>query len=181
MLMVIQIVLIMIGVISIAFFITVGFSLKPAGYNLNSMPLAKIRGSKPDLSLAPTKEEVNKMQDENEMKFKTPERHPYYGDDLRNIFIEIKDKYSPCGDLLFRLDHLTAVKRTGPQAYFSVLYIKNDTYEGNVPYDAFMNYLKRKFMEIAAMPSTDPGVPIILTFTVTKEMATSKIRLPPED
>lgn len=121
------------------------------------------------------------MQEENEMKFKTPERHPYYGDDLRNIFIEIKDKYSPCGDLLFRLDHLTAVKRTGSQAYFSVLYIKNDTYEGNVPYDAFMSYLKRKFMEIASMPSTAPGVPIILTFTVTKEMATSKIRLPPED
>ncbi len=121
------------------------------------------------------------MQEENEMKFKTPERHPYYGDDLRNIFIEIKDKYSPCGDLLFRLDHLTAVKRTGAQAYFSVLYIKNDTYEGNVPYDAFMGYLKSKFVEIAAMPSTEPGAPIILTFTVTKEMATSKIRLPPED
>lgn len=120
------------------------------------------------------------MQDENEMKFKTPERHPYYGDDLRNTFIEIKDKYSPCGDLLFRLDHLTAVKRTGPQAYFSVLYIKNDTYEGNVPYDAFMSYLKRKFTEISIQP-IESGVPAIFTFTVTKEMATSKIRLLPED
>ncbi|EDJ6478088.1 hypothetical protein GDQ58_06935 [Salmonella enterica subsp. diarizonae] len=172
--------LILIGCASIAFFIAVGFSLKPAGYSLNSMPLAKTRGSKSDLSLAPTKEEVNKMQDENEMKFKTPERHPYYGDDLRNIFIEIKDKYSPCGDLLFRLDHLTAVKRTGPQAYFSVLYIKNDTYEGNVPYDAFMSYLKRKFTAISIQP-IESGMPVIFTFTVTKEMATSKIRLPPED
>lgn len=178
---IVQIVLILIGVISIAFFIVVGFSSRPAGYSLNSMPLEKIRGNKSDSSLTQPKEEVNEMQEENEMKFKTPERHPYYGDDLRNIFIEIKDKYSPCGDLLFRLDHLTAVKRTGKQAYFAVLYIKNDTYEGNVPYDAFMSYLKRKFMEIVAMPSTEPGAPIILTFTVTKEMATSKIRLPPED
>ncbi|EAW2469889.1 hypothetical protein FMF70_00345 [Salmonella enterica] len=66
MLIVIQIVLILIGCASIAFFIAVGFDLKPAGYSLNSMPLAKIRGSKPDLSLAPTKEEVNKMQEEKE-------------------------------------------------------------------------------------------------------------------
>ncbi|HFE7521693.1 TPA: hypothetical protein ACGAD2_002241 [Salmonella enterica subsp. enterica serovar Newport] len=179
--MVIQIVLMLIGAIVIAFFIVLGFTSKPAGYSLNSMPLAKIRGSKPDLSLAPTKEEVNKMQEENEMKFKTPERHPYYGDDLRNIFIEIKDKYSSTGDLMFRLDHLTAVKRTGQQGYFSVLYIKNDTYSGHVPYDAFMHYLKFKFVEIAAMPSTEPGAPIIYTFTVTKEMATSIVRLPQDD
>lgn len=58
--------LILIGCASIAFFITVGFSLKPAGYSLNSMPLEKIRGSKPDSPLAPTKEEVSKMQDEKE-------------------------------------------------------------------------------------------------------------------
>ncbi|EEB5699459.1 hypothetical protein RNH31_003760 [Salmonella enterica] len=66
MLIVIQIVLILIGVISIAFFITVGFSLKPAGYSLNSMPFAKTRASKSDSSLAPTKEEVSKMQNEKE-------------------------------------------------------------------------------------------------------------------
>lgn len=35
---IVQIVLILIGVMSIAFFIAVGFSSKPAGYSLNSMP-----------------------------------------------------------------------------------------------------------------------------------------------
>lgn len=155
------------------------FEMLPSGSYLRNIQLASKRKSKPDSKPTLTKEGKDEMKEENEMKFKEPEHHPYYGDDLRNIFIEIKDKYSPCGDLLFRLDHLTAVKRTGEQAYFSVLYIKNDTYEGNVPYDAFMFFLKRKFDEIAAMP-IEPGKPVILTFTVTKEMATSKIRLPQE-
>ncbi|WZX58144.1 hypothetical protein AAFR86_28510 [Salmonella enterica subsp. diarizonae serovar 58:r:z53] len=157
------------------------FEMLPAGSYLRNIQLASKRKSKPDSQQTLTKEGKDEMKEENEMIFKTPGRHPYYGDDLSNIFIEIKDKYSPCGDLLFRLDHLTAVKRTGEQAYFSVFYIKNDTYSGNVPYDAFMHYLKMKFVEIAARPLTEPGAPIILTFTVTKEMATSKIRLPPED
>ncbi|OHI08258.1 hypothetical protein A7S16_16895 [Salmonella enterica] len=152
----------------------------PAGHYLQNIQLASKRKSKPDSQLTLPKKEESEMKEENEMKFKEPEHHPYHGDDLRNIFIKIEDKYSPCGDLLFRLDHLTAVKRTGEQAYFSVLYIKNDTYEGNVPYDAFMHFLKMKFDRIAAMP-LEPGKPVIITFTVTKEMATSKIRLPPED
>ncbi|EBG8827167.1 hypothetical protein FJQ28_15910 [Salmonella enterica] len=155
------------------------FEMLPAGHYLEDIQLASKRKSKPNSQPTRPKKEESEMKEENKMKFKEPEHHPYYGDDLRNIFIEIKDKYSPCGDLLFRLDHLTAVKRTGEQAYFSILYIKNDTYEGNVPYDAFMFFLKRKFDEIAAMP-IEPGKPVILTFTVTKEMATSKIRLPQE-
>ncbi|EOZ4486322.1 hypothetical protein ACQLT9_003098 [Salmonella enterica subsp. diarizonae] len=156
------------------------FEMLPAGRYLENIQLASKRKSKPDSQPTLTKEGKDKMKEENEMNFKTPEHHPYHGDDLRNIFIEIEDKYSPCGDLLFRLDHLTAVKRTGKQAYFSVLYIKNDTYTGNVPYDAFMFFLKRKFDKIAAMP-IEPGKPVIMRFTVTKEMATSIVRLPPED
>ncbi|EFU6570622.1 hypothetical protein HT206_004221 [Salmonella enterica] len=152
----------------------------PAGHYLKNIQLASKRESKPDSQPTLPKKEESEMKEENEMKFKVPGHHPYYGDDLRNIFIEIEDKYSPCGDLLFRLDHLTAVKRTGKQAYFSVLYIKNDTYTGNVPYDAFMSFLKRKFDEIAAIP-IEPGKPVIMRFTVTKEMATSIVRLPPED
>lgn len=100
------------------------FEMLPAGHYLEDIQLASKRKSKPNSQPTRPKKEESEMKEENEMKLKEPEHHPYYGDDLRNIFIEIKDKYSPCGDLLFRLDHLTAVKRTGEQAYFSVLYIK---------------------------------------------------------
>ncbi|EKO4978508.1 hypothetical protein P0I13_001816 [Salmonella enterica] len=177
--MIIQALLVLLIVILAIGLFRLHFEMLPSGSYLRNIQLASKRKSKPDSKPTLTKEGKDEMKEENEMKFKEPEHHPYYGDDLRNIFIEIKDKYSPCGDLLFRLDHLTAVKRTGEQAYFSVLYIKNDTYEGNVPYDAFMSYLKRRFTEIAIMP-VEPGKPVILTFTVTKEMATSKIRLPQE-
>ncbi|EEL7275975.1 hypothetical protein GJL66_02050 [Salmonella enterica] len=179
--MIIQALLVLLIAILVIGLFRLSFEMLPAGHYLQNIQLASKRKSKPDSPPTLPKKEEREMKEENEMIFKTPGRHPYYGDDLSNIFIEIKDKYSPCGDLLFRLDHLTAVKRTGEQAYFSVFYIKNDTYSGNVPYDAFMHYLKMKFVEIAARPLTEPGAPIILTFTVTKEMATSKIRLPPED
>lgn len=177
--MIIEILLILIGVMALIFMFALIFITSPGGHSVYTLPHIKIRNNKPKPPTLPKKEE-SEMKEENEMKFKTPEHHPYHGDDLRNIFIEIEDKYSPCGDLLFRLDHLTAVKRTGKQAYFSVLYIKNDTYTGNVPYDAFMFFLKKKFDKIAAMP-IEPGKPVIMRFTVTKEMATSIVRLPPED
>ncbi|EGB9223169.1 hypothetical protein H8Q32_001007 [Salmonella enterica] len=178
--MIIQALLVLLIVILAIGLFRLHLEMLPAGHYLQNIQLASKRKSKPDSQLTLPKKEESEMKEENEMKFKEPENHPYHGDDLRNIFIKIEDKYSPCGDLLFRLDHLTAVKRTGEQAYFSVLYIKNDTYEGNVPYDAFMHFLKMKFDRIAAMP-LEPGKPVIITFTVTKEMATSKIRLPPED
>ena len=94
---------------------------------------------------------------------------------MKNIFIEIIDEYSPMGHAFFGLADISSVKTFNEWGYYALIHTSSGCVGQNVPYKAFVDFLKNTLSNQELMTNTDKLV--VIPFIVTAEMADPK--LPP--